>query len=118
MRTTSRLAGGLLGLAIICLILLQGCNSSSDGCVLVLSAALTPPLRKGVAGGFRLNPGRVVVRSSGSFNITTKEHTVQGIDYRYCTRLQRGDGWEYERDYPSPLAFRTSRADAEITSEI
>ncbi len=47
MRTTSRLVGGLLGNASVCSILLQGCNSSSDRCVLVLSAALTPPLRKG-----------------------------------------------------------------------
>ena len=39
--------------------------------------------------------GRVAVRSSGSFNIKTKGVTVQGISYRHCTLLQRGDGWEY-----------------------
>ena len=42
--------------------------------------------------------GRVAVRSSGSFNIRTKGEIVQGINYRYCALLQRGDGWEYERD--------------------
>ncbi|MHB1846901.1 MAG: RNA-guided endonuclease IscB [Deltaproteobacteria bacterium] len=36
--------------------------------------------------------GRVAVRSSGSFNITTSSGVVQGISYRYCTLLQRGDG--------------------------
>ncbi len=40
--------------------------------------------------------GRVAVRSSGSFNITTKEHTVQGIGYSYCKLMQYGDGWGYE----------------------
>ncbi len=48
--TTSRLAGGLLVIATICLLLLQGCNSSSDGCAFDLSAAQTPPLRKGGCG--------------------------------------------------------------------
>ncbi len=49
--------------------------------------------------------GRVVVRSSGSFNIRTKGEIVQGINYRYCALLQRGDGWEYERDNEvGPLA--------------
>ena len=40
--------------------------------------------------------GRVAVRSSGKFNIKTKGDTVQGIRYRHCTLLQRGDGWGYE----------------------
>jgi len=39
--------------------------------------------------------GRVAVRSSGSFNITTKDGTVQGISYRYCRLLQRSDGYQY-----------------------
>jgi len=39
--------------------------------------------------------GRVAVRSSGSFNITTKDETVQGISYRYCRLLQRSDGYQY-----------------------
>ncbi|MHB8317804.1 MAG: RNA-guided endonuclease IscB [Acidimicrobiales bacterium] len=42
--------------------------------------------------------GRVAVRSSGSFNIKTKGGTMQGISYRHCMLLQRGDGWGYEQD--------------------
>jgi hypothetical protein len=41
--------------------------------------------------------GRVAVRSSGSFNITTTVGTVQGISHRYCCLLQRGDGWGWSR---------------------
>jgi hypothetical protein len=41
--------------------------------------------------------GRVAVRSSGSFNITTYAQTVQGISYRYCRMLQRSDGYSYEK---------------------
>ena len=38
--------------------------------------------------------GRVAVRSSGSFNIsTTTAGTVQGINHRHCRLLQRSDGW-------------------------
>ncbi|GCE13543.1 RNA-guided endonuclease IscB [Tengunoibacter tsumagoiensis] len=39
--------------------------------------------------------GRVAVRSSGFFNITTKDGTIQGISYRYCQLLQRCDGYRY-----------------------
>jgi 5-methylcytosine-specific restriction endonuclease McrA len=39
--------------------------------------------------------GRVAVRSSGSFNIQTKEKTIQGISYRYCRRIVAGDGYSY-----------------------
>ena len=41
--------------------------------------------------------GRVAVRSSGSFNITTTAGKVQGINYRHCTILQRSDGWGWSR---------------------
>ncbi len=39
--------------------------------------------------------GRVAVRSSGRFNITTSTGTVQGIGHRHCQLIQRGDGWNY-----------------------
>lgn len=39
--------------------------------------------------------GRVAVRSSGNFNIQTKESKVQGIAYRYCNIIQRNDGYSY-----------------------
>ncbi|MFL1376953.1 MULTISPECIES: RNA-guided endonuclease IscB [unclassified Nocardiopsis] len=39
--------------------------------------------------------GRVAVRASGSFNITTTQGTVQGIGHRYVRLLQRADGYAY-----------------------
>lgn len=39
--------------------------------------------------------GRVAVRSSGYFNITTKDGTEQGISYKACTIISRNDGYEY-----------------------
>ncbi len=44
--------------------------------------------------------GRVAVRASGSFNITTKHGTTQGISYRACTVLHRGDGYSYGHGRP------------------
>ncbi len=40
--------------------------------------------------------GRVAVRASGSFNIQTLAGVVQGISYRYCHILQRGDGYSIQ----------------------
>ena len=55
----------------------------------VVAAAVT----KGVhAGAYQ---GRVAVRASGSFNIQTKFTTVQGIAHRFCSILQRADGYAY-----------------------
>ncbi len=39
--------------------------------------------------------GRVAVRSSGSFNITTRTGTVQGIGYKCFTPLHQSDGYTY-----------------------
>jgi len=39
--------------------------------------------------------GRVAVRATGSFNITTTAGTIQGISHKHCTVLQRGDGYGY-----------------------
>ncbi|MET7329050.1 RNA-guided endonuclease IscB [Nonomuraea sp. NPDC005650] len=39
--------------------------------------------------------GRVAVRASGSFNITTAHSTVQSISYRHIRLLQRADGYAY-----------------------
>lgn len=39
--------------------------------------------------------GRVAVRKTGRFNIQTPEGAVQGIAYRHCTLIQRGDGYGY-----------------------
>ena len=40
--------------------------------------------------------GRVIVRSNGGFNIETNEETTQGIGYKYCRLIQRGDGYSYK----------------------
>ena len=44
--------------------------------------------------------GRVAVRTTGSFNITTKNGTVQGISHRFCTPLHRCDGYSYQAGDP------------------
>ncbi|MBD2775933.1 RNA-guided endonuclease IscB [Iningainema tapete] len=39
--------------------------------------------------------GKVAIRSSGSFNISTKNGLVQGISYKYCKRIHAKDGYSY-----------------------
>jgi len=39
--------------------------------------------------------GRVAIRASGSFNITTKTGIVQGVNYKHCTLMSRNDGYGY-----------------------
>ncbi len=39
--------------------------------------------------------GRVAIRSSGYFNITTKTGIIQGISSRSCHLIHRGDGYSY-----------------------
>ncbi|AEK58646.1 HNH endonuclease domain protein [Acidithiobacillus caldus SM-1] len=39
--------------------------------------------------------GRVAIRASGSFNIQTASGLVQGVHHRFCTLLQRADGYGY-----------------------
>ncbi|HWS83509.1 MAG TPA: RNA-guided endonuclease IscB [Ktedonobacteraceae bacterium] len=41
--------------------------------------------------------GRVAARATGSFNITTKRRTIQGIGHQYCRALHRSDGYSYQR---------------------
>jgi HNH endonuclease/RRXRR protein len=40
--------------------------------------------------------GKVAVRATGSFNITTLEKIVQGISHRFCTVLHHCDGYSYQ----------------------
>jgi 5-methylcytosine-specific restriction endonuclease McrA len=42
-----------------------------------------------------VHTGRVAVRSTGKFNITTRHGTVQGIHHRHVRLLQRADGYGY-----------------------
>jgi 5-methylcytosine-specific restriction endonuclease McrA len=39
--------------------------------------------------------GRVAVRSTGSFNISTKSGLIQGISYKYCQIVHAKDGYNY-----------------------
>ena len=39
--------------------------------------------------------GRVAVRSNGGFDIKTKTKTIEGIGYKCCRLIQRGDGYSY-----------------------
>jgi hypothetical protein len=39
--------------------------------------------------------GWVTVRTRGYFDIRTPAGLVSGISYRYCTKLQRSDGWKW-----------------------
>ena len=41
--------------------------------------------------------GRVAVRSTGQFNVTTSTGTLQGIAARYCRTLQQQDGYSYAK---------------------
>jgi 5-methylcytosine-specific restriction endonuclease McrA len=53
-----------------------------------------------------VHQGRVAVRATGSFNIQTKDGVVQGISYRHCTRVQRGDGYGYQQQQSNTDAGR------------
>lgn len=39
--------------------------------------------------------GKVAIRSSGSFNISTKNGLVQGISHKFCKRIHAKDGYSY-----------------------
>ncbi len=41
--------------------------------------------------------GRVAVRATGSFNVATRQATVQGISHRACTVVHRCDGYSYQK---------------------
>jgi 5-methylcytosine-specific restriction endonuclease McrA len=55
--------------------------------------------------------GRVAVRASGFFNITTARKTVEGIHARWCHLLQQRDGYLYQQQKEAafPPAPRTGR---------
>ncbi|MBE0507123.1 MAG: HNH endonuclease, partial [Marinospirillum sp.] len=41
--------------------------------------------------------GRVAIRKSGSFNIQMPDQIIQGIGWKYCRIIQRGDGYGYHQ---------------------
>ena len=62
---------------------------------------------KGLNKGEHL--GRVIIKSSGYFEIKSKNSSVQGINHKYCRLIQKGDGYLYnykESDFLSAIAKR------------
>jgi 5-methylcytosine-specific restriction endonuclease McrA len=51
--------------------------------------------------------GRVAIRASGSFNIQTGSGLVQGVHHRFCTLVQRADGYGY---FWTKIAFQQGEA--------
>ena len=41
--------------------------------------------------------GKVAIRATGSFNITTRQKTIQGISHRFCTSVHHCDGYSYQK---------------------
>jgi hypothetical protein len=39
--------------------------------------------------------GRVAIRKTGSFDMTTQKGFIQGINYRHCRLIQKTDGYDY-----------------------
>jgi len=39
--------------------------------------------------------GRVAVRSTGSFNISTNQGLIQGISHKHCKSVHQKDGYGY-----------------------
>ncbi len=77
------------------------------------------PKQTSVVGGFRtgdivravvpeaskksgVHVGRLAIRATGSCNIQTASGTIQGIHYKYCHPLQRGDGYAYQKGAALP----------------
>jgi hypothetical protein len=51
--------------------------------------------------------GRVAIRATGSFNITTAHGTVQGIGHRNVRLLQRANGYAYTTRKEKGVSFRS-----------
>jgi 5-methylcytosine-specific restriction endonuclease McrA len=41
--------------------------------------------------------GRVMVRATGSFDLTTKQERVAGVPHRFCQAVGRSDGYSYQK---------------------
>ena len=57
--------------------------------------------------------GRVIIHSSGRFDIKMNKEITQGIGYKYCRLIQRGDGYSYnykERNFLSAMNSQVSVA--------
>ena len=58
--------------------------------------------------------GRVAIRASGYFNIQTTGSVVQGINSKYCSLVQRADGYHYPQ---RPFACKSSGVDTLMTTQ-
>jgi 5-methylcytosine-specific restriction endonuclease McrA len=57
--------------------------------------------------------GRVAIRATGSLNIQTAAGVVQGISYKHCRVIQRGDGFAYSTSTVAPTTKESDpRGDA------
>ncbi len=66
------------------------------------SGWLPPSLSSRIANIIGIYVGRVAVRATGSFNITTEHSTIEGIGHRSCTILHKSDGYSYRPGVPAP----------------
>jgi len=62
--------------------------------------------------------GRVAARATGSFNITTKSRTIQGIGHQYCRALHRSDGYSYQRGAALVLTQPEAETAADSSQQI
>jgi hypothetical protein len=69
---------------------MTGAPSSGRTCIAYYVSGL-PSLKKNKG----VHVGRMASKANGAFTIATKRGTVTDIGYRYCTRLQRNDGYGY-----------------------
>ena len=49
--------------------------------------------------------GKVAVRASGSFNVSTTVGVVQGISHKHCSMLHKADGYSYLSKTGAPFGF-------------
>ena len=57
---------------------------------------VTASVPEGARKGF--HSGRVAIRASGYFDIQTNQGAAKGVSHRYCTLIQRSDGYNYLKE--------------------
>lgn len=62
--------------------------------------------------------GRVAVRASGSFNITTNTGTLQSVSHRHVQLIQRADGYRYTRPREEARGSLPALRDAVSAAEV
>jgi hypothetical protein len=60
--------------------------------------------------------GKVAVRASGSFNVSTTAGIVQGISHKHCSMLHMADGYLYLSKTGAPLGFEKTSIRAQEVS--